>query len=173
MSLQHNLNLGQCGKEGVWHQKEGRVWHDYNYSWSTTKTENEKCFALHNYTYCRVSSCISWCCGWSEFPLPRKEFGIERDDEKHNFMVYGNLPPATWTLTLACKSVPVKASSPQARMLHWLMACHIIHTPRGLILRIQCTVTPPPPKPYFLDYKTHFFPWKVRPKIDLSLIHQG
>jgi hypothetical protein len=33
------------------------------------------------------------------------EFGIERDEEKHNFMVYGNLPPATGTLTLACKSL--------------------------------------------------------------------
>ena len=27
--------------------------------------------------------------------------------------------------------------------------------------------------PYFSDYKTHFFPWKMWPKIDLRLIHRG
>ena len=134
----------KSGKGGERHEKEGRVWHDYNCSWSTTKTENEKCFALHNYTYCRVSSCISWCCGWSEFPLPRREFGIERDDEKHNFMVYGNLPPATGTPTIACNSL-VQHKHGCFTVIRWVT---YKDTPTGLTLKTQYIV----PKNEFLNH---------------------
>ena len=140
MSLQYNLNLGKRweGKSKTRERGQGVAWLQLLliHHKKKKKRGNEKYFALHNYTYCTVSSCISWCCGWSEFPPPRKEFGIERDDEKHNFMVYGNLPPATGTLTSACKSL-VQHKNGCCVAIRW-----VTHedTSRGLTLKTQYIV---------------------------------